>query len=349
MLSTKASVTPPSEWLVLSYLGISFFIILVINLAFLLIWIISFRWKFILINLGALFLCQGAINTYIPFNSRDNIEVPETAIKLLSYNVRGFDWLTGKEARENPILEYIANSGADIVCLQEFAVEDKRDKKNKIISLKEFDDVMEDYPYRTIIRLGDTLSSCIYGLACYSKFPIMRVARVPLDSYFNGSAMYEIRAKGKMVTVVNNHLESNHITAEDKALYKELVVDRKQEKIPDVFENMKSKLNLAFRVREQQIEAIYGYINMQRKETPRMIVCGDFNDTPMSYAYGRFSGDFLDAYRETGRGMGITYHENGFLFRIDYILHTANIDSYLCTVDEVKYSDHYPIYAFLRL
>lgn len=55
--------------------------------------------------------------------------IPDKAFKIMSYNVRGFDWLVGDEARENPILSYIANSGADIVCMQEFAVDIKRTRK----------------------------------------------------------------------------------------------------------------------------------------------------------------------------------------------------------------------------
>lgn len=61
----------------------------------------------------------------------------------------------------------------------------------------------------------------MYGLACYSKYPIERVARVPIESAFNGSAMYEIKIGKKYITIVNNHLESNRLTAEDKELYKE--------------------------------------------------------------------------------------------------------------------------------
>lgn len=279
-------------------------------------------------------------------NDRDDITIPESAFKVMTYNVRGFDWLTGQEARENPILEYIANSEADIICLQEFAVADKKDEKD-LISLDEFDDIMADYPYRSVIRLGD--NSCIYGLACYSKFPILRVARIPIESKFNGSAMYEINVKGKHLTIVNNHLESNHITEEDKDLYKKLVVESNHQVLGEVAENIKGKLNFAFKTREEQVDIIYSCIEQQLENTNRMIVCGDFNDTPISYASGRFKKHFTDSYLETGRGVGITYHENMFWFRIDYILHTGNIDSYMTTVDQVIYSDHYPVYTFIRL
>ena len=51
----------------------------------------------------------------------------------------------------------------------------------------------------------------------------------------------------------------------------------------------------------------------------------------------------------TGRGMGITYNQNFFWFRIDNILHSPNMTSMNCSVDKVAYSDHYPLWCYLKL
>lgn len=348
ILSTKAHDIPPSQSIFIAYLGQGFIILLFINVLYLFLWIISFQWKFILIQFIAFAFCIDAIATYIPINKRE-AKVPEGSICLMSYNVRGFNWLAGQEARDNPIFEYILNQNADIICFQEFAVEKWQDRKS-LISLKEFDAVMKDYPYRSIIRLGDTDGSVIYGIACYSKYPIRKVARLPLNNtYFNGSAMYELRIGDQDITIVSNHLESNHITLEDKLLYKELVVDKSQKKIKQVAKNMLSRLKFAFETREIQANIIANCIAKQRNETEKMIICGDFNDAPMSYAYSRIKGDFIDAYKANGRGIGITYHEDNFLFRIDYIMYTPNIKSYDTTVGDAKYSDHYPIWTYIKL
>lgn len=344
-LSTRAQTVAPSQYVFISFLGMGFPILLLVNIAYITFWIIFLRWKFILISLLGLAISWNAISIYVPMHSKIE-DIPESCLKFMTYNVRGFNWLTGDDARSNPILEYIANSGADIVCLQEFAVETKKNKK-KIISLSEFDDVMEAYPYRTVIRLGDTDDSCIYGLACYSKYPIMKVARVPVESAFNGSAMYEIKIGRRTITIVNNHLETNHITSEDKQLYKELVVEKNKEKLDEVAYSVQQRLIPAFITREKQANIIRSCIDQQRPNTSAMIVCGDFNDPPMSYAYGKIKGDLIDSFSAAGKGMGITYHENGFYFRIDYIMHTPNIKSYNSFVDKVKYSDHYPLYSYL--
>ena len=58
-------------------------------------------------------------------------------------------------------------------------------------------------------------------------------------------------------------------------------------------------------------------------------------------------GDLTDAYASTGFGPGITYYEDFFLFRIDYIMHSKNLKSHKTTVERVKFSDHYPVLTYL--
>lgn len=346
LFSTLAPVTSPFDFVIISYLGLGFPILLFINVCFFIVWLVFLKWKYFVIQLVILLFCWNSINTYIPLNSPSK-GIPEKSFKIMSYNVRGFDWLTGDEARNNPIFSYMANSGADIICMQEFAVEEKKDK-DKIISLEELDGFLEEYPYRTIIRLGDTINSCMYGLACYSKFPIEKVARIPIESAFNGAGMYEIKIGKKSLTIVNNHLESNRLTAEDKVLFKELVVDKNRKKLDAVTQTIRSHLDPAFKTRATQANIIADCIRIQREKTDAMIVCGDFNEPPISYAYETIKGNFLDAFKYTGRGVGITYHEDGFYFRIDYIMHSLNLQAYNCTVGDVKYSDHYPIWAWIK-
>lgn len=52
----------------------------------------------------------------------------------------------------------------------------------------------------------------------------------------------------------------------------------------------------------------------------RAIVCGDFNDIPISYTYFHTRGNLIDAHLERGNGYGATYVNNFPLFRIDYVL-----------------------------
>ena len=64
-------------------------------------------------------LCYSQIRTYLPINFHTD-HLPETSIKLLSYNIMGFDG-AAKQDGKNPILTYLKESGADILCLQEYS------------------------------------------------------------------------------------------------------------------------------------------------------------------------------------------------------------------------------------
>lgn len=347
LLSVSAWAIVPSKVTFVAYLGLGFPFILVLNVIYLIIWLIFWRWRYALVQLIVLLLCWSSIFTYFPVHRKTKAhDIPESSIKILTYNVRGFNWITGKKALDNPIFNYIAASGADIVCMQEFAVTSRNDNSS-IISEKEFNKIMKDYPYRSILRLGNRTGSTLYGIACYSKFPINKSALLPIESTYNGAGIYEINIKGKPVTLVNIHLESNRINAEDKKLYKNFLTNSTDRQTFDqVTNNIQERLGVAYKKRERQADLIANYIEQQ--DTNATIVCGDFNDTPISYAYHKIKGDMTDAFANTGLGQGITYHENRFWFRIDFIMHSLAFESYNCTVDKVKYSDHYPVHTYLH-
>lgn len=345
LLSISAWYIVPSKVTFIAYLGLGFPFILGVNLIYLFLWIIFWRWRYAIIQLVVLASCWIPINTYFPVNFKTK-EIPEKSFKVLSYNVRGFNWLTGKDARKNPMIDYIAESGADIICLQEFAISTRKDKRG-IITESELNKILKKYPYRSIERLGNRKGHTAYGIACYSKFPIKKSALLPLNSTFNGAAIYEMEINGKTVTLVNVHLESNRINAEDKQLYSNFLSNSADKETFDaVANNIQERLGVAYKSREEQANIISQYI--AKEGTIATIVCGDFNDTPISYAYHKIKGDMIDAYANSGSGQGITYHENRFWFRIDFIMHSLAFQSYNSEVGDVKYSDHYPVWTYLH-
>ena len=52
-----------------------------------------------------------------------------------------------------------------------------------------------------------------------------------------------------------------------------------------------------------------------------VIVAGDFNDTPVSYAYRKIRKGLNDSFVNSGYGAGFTYKGNYPPNRIDYILY----------------------------
>jgi endonuclease/exonuclease/phosphatase (EEP) superfamily protein YafD len=75
-----------------------------------------------------------------------------------------------------------------------------------------------------------------------------------------------------------------------------------------------------------------------------VIVCGDFNDTPASYAYHRLKGNLTDSFRSCGYGYAYTYRYMHKLFRIDYVFYPSEMfvgDKY--ESPDVAFSDHNPV------
>ena len=75
-----------------------------------------------MVGLCSFLICKGPVTRYFPFHDRMSDIPKENVLKVLTYNVMGFGYKGHTEDSPNPIIRYIANSGADIVCLQEYAV-----------------------------------------------------------------------------------------------------------------------------------------------------------------------------------------------------------------------------------
>ena len=148
-----------------SCMGLTFPIFLIINLCFLIFWLLV-RYKFALLPILGFAFCYPQIRTYFPINIHTS-DIPEGSIKILSYNIMSFGNMEKKNGK-NPVLEYIRASNADIVCLQEHNVSSTA----KIhLNAKEVEKGMKAYPYRHIQRVGKEISN--NRIAIYSKYPIL--------------------------------------------------------------------------------------------------------------------------------------------------------------------------------
>ena len=84
-------------------------------------------------------------------------------------------------------------------------------------------------------------------------------------------------------------------------------------------------------------------------ESPHpVVICGDFNDTPVSYTYATISDELVDTFRDSGGlGIGSTYLGAFPSFRIDYIFHSKNLASSDYHRYEEGISDHNAISALI--
>lgn len=204
--------------------------------------------------------------------------------------------------------------------------------------------MLKAYPYKNIQNVG--MKGSANKIACYSKFPILSSKVLKYESAYNGSAAYELKIDNDTVTLINNHLESNKLTKRDKVIYEDMLKAPEAEKVKNGARQLISKLAEASAIRAPQARKIEKEISSSKHQY--IIVCGDFNDTPISYTHRIIARNMDDAFTESGAGLGISYNQNKFFFRIDNILTSKNMKAYNCTVDRsIKDSDHYPIWCYI--
>ena len=335
ILSAYSPYLQPKIHPIASCLGLAFPIFLAVNICFTLFWVII-SYRYALLPVIGFLVCIPQIRTYIPINSTVET-IPDGSIKFLSYNVMGFNNLEKKEGK-NPILSYLADSEADIICLQEY----NSTKNKKYLTDEDIRKALKAYPYHSIHNPERGGSP----LACFSKFPILSARPIKYESTYNGSMQYTLKVNEDTITLINNHLESNKLTKEDKVIYEDMIKDPNAKKVKTGLRQLIKKLAEASAIRSSQADSVA--VAIANSKYPTIITCGDFNDASISYTHRILTQQLDDAFTQSGRGLGISYNLNKFYFRIDNILISPNQKAYNCTVDRsIKDSDHYPIWCYI--
>lgn len=337
LISLAGTFINPDKLFFSAYFALAFPVFVFINICFVTIWLLGRKWYFLL-SLAVLMLAATEIGDTFPIHlgKTEKFE-PTESFSLLSYNTMGLGKLEKhSKKRPNNVIQYILDQDADIVCIQEYAISDN----NEYLTTKDIYRIFSNYPYK-YIHLNSTNLSRHNGIATFSKFPIVKKRVVNYKSTFNSSIYTDIRIGNDTIRLVNNHLESNRITEQDKAMPLKLKDKFDTENIKDITRHFSRKLGVAYKRRAAQAEVVEKVIETSPH---KVIVCGDFNDVPASYAYTKIKGNLRDAFSETGNGFGFTFEDKLYHFRIDFILYNfETFTPYDFKLDKVKYSDHYPI------
>lgn len=332
LLIGHADKVDPEIWPKLSNMSLFFPIILAINVLFLMFWALV-KLRMTLVPLIGFVLCYGPVRRYCPFNLPS--DPPKGCIKVLSYNVYSY---AGWENRDKPnaILQYIKRQNADIVCLQESF-------ENEVGSVQVDSILGTFYEYKDTARRHDD------QMTIFSKFPILSKEHIIYPSKGNMSCAFRLRVNHRDVLVVNNHLETTGLSPDDKDMFQRLVKgELGGMAVTRTSKWLISHLAQQTKKRAPEAEAVARYI-AYHSGVP-MIVCGDFNDTPLSYTHRVISNGLIDCFVETGNGPGVSYNRSKMYVRIDNILCTPDFKPYACKVDDsIKNSDHYPIMCWLKL
>lgn len=310
--------------------GLLFPVFLVLNMAFLVFWLVFCK-RGALIALGGLVVCFGPVRTYAPLNVPSS--APEDALKVISYNVYCFKtWTDFTQSSE--ILDYLVREDADIVCMQE------GDCYGRVREL--VDSVMNaHYEYSEQHASDGPEGGDLIRI--YSKLPIVGHERISGKETFNAMA-YKVKTGERDTTlVVVTHLQTTGLSPEDRTRFKSMLKgDMEGEERKQETRRLWSILGESSAKRAPQVDAVADYVAKHKGQS--IILAGDFNDSPISYAHRRLASELTDCYIASANGPGISYHYNCFYVRIDNIMCSEHWTPYECRVDNtIKASDHYPI------
>lgn len=344
VLTYTAPFINPGIILFPAFLGLAYPYILLVNVLFLVYWIIRFR-KELLISLVAILLGWGHLTNLLPMNLRGSDDPAggrgNKQISVMSYNVRTFDQYNWSK-RENPvegIFSTIDERKPDIVCFQEFYTVDKRGRNEETIRNE-----LVDYPHDAIYYSLKSSASAGFGIATFSRYPIVRTNRIPFDNSMNQAIYTDVLFDKDTIRVFNIHLQSIRFGQENYNFLDSLSLKYSNRQLEEM-KAISKRLQDAFIRRAEQAVIIRNYIDASPHP---VIVTGDFNDTPISYSYHKIRKGLVDTFREAGSGLGNTYAGELPSYRIDFILCSKDLQAIEFRRIKTKYSDHFPIFTTLR-
>jgi len=347
----SSHLSPEKIWLP-AFIGLAYPYILLVNVFFLLGWIILKR-KELLISLLAIILGWGTLTDYLslrPFrfikkghyvNMVREQRNADHQLKLISFNVHGFDdYLRG----DNPsaraeILSFIQDEDPDVLCIQEFHSSDRGGYRERDVY-----DKFDHLPNRHI-SYPASAQNWGYGIATFSHYPIIQTGSVPLEYRYSLCIYSDILIDQDTFRVYNCHLQSINLDSEQYQILDSLKFRYDNQQIEEI-KDISFRLRNAFIKRAAQADIIAAHLS----SCPHpVIICGDFNDTPVSYTYRTIKDGLQDAFSVGGWGLGRTYNGEFPSFRIDYILHSESIEAMFFSREKVKLSDHFPIIGYLKM
>ena len=300
------------------------------------IWLLCGRWITAGIGVFTLFLAWSPITTAVPLHFSKKADPDALTFKIMTYNIlHGDDQEKGNKAPGNRSFEYVINSGADIVCLQELR---NLNDPSEVHNLHEFKDtLLKIYPYYAGTTANDT--------KILSKYPVRLLNHEaffgPGDNYWFSA--FKVTIKGHELTIINTHLISMSLSEQERNIVKDIAKGKGKEAMGELKGSIMNKFHNKTMFRADRAAAIRRAID---KVSGPLIVCGDFNDVPESWCYRLLRGDDLrDAYVETSFGPLITYNRHAFWFHLDQILYRGPLQALSVKKGRLRSSDHYPLLA----
>jgi endonuclease/exonuclease/phosphatase family metal-dependent hydrolase len=321
-------INPAQIWH-LTFLGLAYPVLLLGNILFTAYWAIK-KNRYFLFSLGCILVGFGYLTSFFGWHFFKSTSQSENRIIIMTYNIGGLKNFRGdsdvsKENKMEILRQMTAGSDPQILCVQE------GDGLQTIEALK------KTFGFSTYFKEKSAF--------IYSKFPFTDKGIVPFDGETTNSCLWaDLKTPAGIVRVYNVHLQSNQMsqTANRIATSGDLRERRTWRDIRFVMQRYKR----AVIIRAEQARAVAKHI---AKSPYPVILCGDFNDPPVSYVYRLLSKGLQDTFMEKGVGIGSTFAGKLPALRIDYVLPGPSFKVNDHRILDVELSDHFPVLVKLSI
>lgn len=337
LASSLAGVIPPSKALVFSLLSYAFIPLLIVNIVFIVVWLLLGDWLF-LISLAVIVARWSLIPLFYQVSSGHTTrQAGAPVVKVMTFNAHHFygrrlhptlDNLSQVDSNATLFLHLVEQESPDVLCLEEYLA--YTGKVHISDSLQAM-----GYTYHAAATPQSNYSTTI----CWSRYPLANT--VYIDSVIKMQT--DLIVADDTLRLICLHLHSYRLDSTD---LHELNRIQHGAVSPDSARGTLSKFKTAILGHEAEWHLLQPFITQSPYP---VIVAGDFNDTPASYLYHQLRHLLDDSFVDCGKGFGTTYHGLFPNFRIDYILHSPQLQTLSYRRINTDISDHYPLIVELQL
>jgi endonuclease/exonuclease/phosphatase family metal-dependent hydrolase len=336
----------PQHWWFLSLFTLLLPYLLLILILFFLFWLLI-KPVFSLISIIVIVISFQAIKNIFPLNLSADFSLKKSTknIRVMSWNIELFNILHYKDhpEKKQEIIDLINKYNPDIACFQEMVAGENKKAINYFPDIKEALN-FPDYLYSYSVR-DDFDKYHHFGIIIFSKFPIIRKQTLVNNpnSYNSTFQFVDILSGKDTFRIFNVHLQSLKFS-QTNLNYLDSGKVPSQGNISES-KNIISKIKLGVLKRASQ--AIFIKDELNNSPYP-VIVCGDFNDVPVSFAYETIGDGLQNAFVAKGSGISRTFSSISPTLRIDNIFTDKKFKVTQFTRIKNTLSDHFPIVADMR-
>jgi len=336
LLSYLAVHINPQNFALPAFFGLAYPYLLLINIIFTVFWVFLLRYE-AFISVVVIAIGFTHLSNYIKIGKPSGNK--EGTFKVMSYNVRLFNYYESANSNsEKKVLAFLKDQQPDILFLQEIYMNGDPVQKDQVFK------TALGGRYYSHMKMISSGKNRYYGIATYSKYPIIRKGAVIHPGSSSLSIFSDIIIQKDTFRIFNNHLQSFRLRKMERSFLDEITTSNDKETLGKM-KNISVSLKKGFVRRALQST----YVKAQITQSPYpVIVAGDFNDTPVSFSYRKIRKGLNDSFVNSGYGAGFTYKGNYPANRIDYILYDNSLICNWFEILKVRYSDHYPVAAYFK-